>query len=250
MRYVDAGVPDGTGWNSRRLVPLAVTGGTSPRGLRFSTGADHGGLAYVIWRTPLAHLRSKLLAAATLSLGLIACTPENPNAEATVTPAAETPAAETAGMPDDATKSFVEKAAISDMFEIEASKIVLERSKVQPVKDFAKMMIDMHTATTAELGPLATAASVTPPTALDNDHTAKLDELKNAKVEDFDDKYIDQQTDAHENALNLMKDFSANGKDAGLQAFATKTVPAVQAHLDHVKALDKSPADDMTKKPS
>ena len=41
-----------------------------------------------------------------------------------------------------------------------------------------------------------------------------------------------------------------HGKDAGLQAFATKTAPAVDAHLQQVKALDKSPADDITKNPS
>jgi putative membrane protein len=197
----------------------------------------------------LAHLRLKLLAAATLSLGLFACAPKDPASEATVTPAAETPAAENAGMPDDGTKNFVEKAALSDMFEIEASKIALERSKVQPVKDFAQMMVDMHTATTAELGPLATAAMVSPPTALDSDHMAKLDDLKNAKVEDFDDKYIDQQTAAHEDALNLMKDYANNGKNAAIMAFAAKTAPAVDDHLTKVKALDKSPADDVTKKP-
>jgi putative membrane protein len=118
------------------------------------------------------------------------------------------------------------------------------------VKDYAQMMIDGHTATTAELMPLAAAANVTPPSALDNDHMGKLDELRNASVEDFDDKYIDQQTDAHENALNLLKDFASNGKDAGLQGFASKTAPTVQTHLDQVKALDKSPADDVTKAPS
>jgi putative membrane protein len=196
----------------------------------------------------VAHLRLKLLAAATLSLGLFACSPKDPASEATVTPAAETPDT-AAATPDDATKNFVEKAALSDMFEIEASKIALERSKVQPVKDFAKMMVDMHTATTAELGPLATAASISPPMALDNDHMAKLDELKNAKVEDFDDKYIDQQTAAHEDALNLMKDYANNGKNAAIMAFAAKTAPAVDDHLLKVKALDKSPADDVTKKP-
>ena len=197
-------------------------------------------------RLLVRNFKLSLFAAAALSLGLVACSPENPASEATTTPAATETAATPA--PDDGTKNFVEKAAIGDMFEIEASKLALERSKVQPVKDFAQMMIDAHTATSAELGPLASAASVAPPTALDNDHTAKLDDLKNAKVEDFDDKYIDQQTEAHENALNLMKDYAANGKDTGIQAFAAKTAPAVDQHLQAVKALDKSPADDVTKK--
>ncbi len=193
-----------------------------------------------------------LLAASAMALGFAACSPENPASEATSTGEValdENTTVDTANV-DEGVKNFVEKVAISDMFEIEASKIALERSQVKAVKDFAQMMIDAHTATTSELMPLASAAMVAPPTALDNDHAGKLDELRNASVADFDDKYIDQQTDAHENALNLLKDFADSGKDAGLQGFAAKTAPAVQAHLDQVKALDKSPADDVTKNPS
>jgi len=192
-----------------------------------------------------------LLAASALALGFAACSPENPASEATSTGevALDNNTTVDTAQVDDGVKNFVEKVALSDMYEIEASKIALERSKVQPVKDYAQMMIDAHTATTAELTPLASAASVAPPSALDNDHTAKLEDLRNASVEDFDDKYIDQQTDAHENALNLLKDFAMNGKDAGLHAFAAKTALAVDAHLQQVKALDKSPADDVTKAP-
>lgn len=193
-----------------------------------------------------------LLAASALALGIAACAPENPAAEAKSTGEVAVDGnttVDTANV-DSGVKNFVENVALSDMYEVEASKIALERSQVQAVKDYAQMMVDAHTATTAELKPLAAAASVAPPTALDNDHMNKLEDLRKASVQDFDDKYIDQQTDAHENALNLLKDFASNGKDAGLQAFATKTAPAVDAHLQQVKALDKSPADDVTKAPS
>ncbi len=134
------------------------------------------------------------------------------------------------------------------MFEREFAKIALERSNAQPVKSFAQMMIDAHAAAKADLKPLAAAAKLDPPSALDNDHMAMPDDLRNARAKDLDDTYIDQQTDAHEDALNLMKDFAANSKDAGLQVFAARTQMAVEAHLDEVKALDKSPADDVTKK--
>jgi putative membrane protein len=199
-------------------------------------------------------MKTALIGCSVLAIGLAACSPKNPEAKATVTapaPAADatgTPAS-TPAVPDDKTKTFVEKAALTDMYEIEAAKIALQRSKVQPVKDFAQMMIDDHTATTAELGPLASAAGVAPPTALDEDHMKKLDDLKSAKVQDFDDKYIDQQTAAHSDALGLMKDYAENGKDPGIQAFASKVALKVDEHLQKVKALDKSPADDVTKAP-
>lgn len=192
------------------------------------------------------HLRLAFMAA-TAALAIGACAPENPASEATTTPVTTPDGTTTTAEVDGGTKNYVEKAAIGDMFQIEASKIALERSKVQPVKDFAQMMIDAHTATSQAMGGLATTAGVMAPSALDNDHTAKLDELRTASLQDFDDKYIDQQTAVHSAALDLHKDYANNGKDAALQAFAAKTAPVVDAHLQAVKALDKSPADDVTK---
>lgn len=193
---------------------------------------------------------SMLLAASVMAVATAACSgPENTASQAVPTETPATGPMETAAA-DTGVTDFVEKATLSNMFEIEASKLALERSKVQPVKDFAKMLVDAHTTGLSELQSLSTAAAVTPPTALNTDYTAKLEALRNAKVEDFDDVYIDQQTEVHENALNLMKDFANNGKDAGLRAFAAKTAMTVDEHLNKVRALDKSPADDVTKAPS
>lgn len=192
-----------------------------------------------------------VLAASVLALGFAACAPENPAAEAVPADTAAldgTTTTETAV--DSGVTNFAEKASLANMYGIEAGKIALERSQVQSVKDFAKMMVDGHSAGLAELTTLSTAAVVTPPSALDNDHMGKLDALRKASVEDFDDVYIDQQTEAHENTLNLMKDFASNGKDPGLQAFASKMAPTVEQHLTTVKALDQSDADDVTESPS
>lgn len=191
-----------------------------------------------------------LVAASVLALGTAACSgPENTASQAIPTETASGPMVETAAV-DAGTTDFVEKAVNSNMFEIEASKIALERSKVQPVKDFAQMLVDAHTTALGELQTLSATAMVTPPTALNNDFTGKLEALRNAKVEDFDDVYIDQQTEAHENSLNLVKDYANNGNDAGLRAFAAKMAPTVDEHLTTVRALDKSPADDITKSDS
>jgi putative membrane protein len=193
---------------------------------------------------------SMLLAASVMAVATAACSgPENTAAQAVPTETPMSGPAETAAI-DAGTTDFVEKASQSNMFEIEASKLALERSKVQPVKDFAQMLVDAHTTALGELQSLSTAAMVTAPTALNNDMTAKLEALRSAKVEDFDDVYIDQQTEVHESSLNLVKDYALNGKDAGLAAFAAKMAPTVDTHLTAVRALDKSPADDVTKSES
>ncbi len=192
------------------------------------------------------------LAASTLALGLVACGPENPESMASN--------ATEMAMDDDTTVvatevdagviNFVEKATLANMFEIESAKLALERSKVQPIKDYAQALLDAHQASSTELTPLAAGALVTQPTELDNDLHGKLESLRNASMEDFDDVYLDQQTEIHENAASLMKDFSANGKDAALQAFASRMLPIVEAHLAQARELDNSPADDITQAPS
>ena len=49
------------------------------------------------------------------------------------------------------TNGFVEAAAISDMYEVAASKLALQRSSSPTVKEFAQKMVDAHTETTTKL---------------------------------------------------------------------------------------------------
>ncbi|MET0546547.1 MAG: DUF4142 domain-containing protein [Caulobacterales bacterium] len=139
---------------------------------------------------------------------------------------------------------FIQKAAMGDMFEIEASKLALTKSQSTSIKSFAQSMITAHTETSAALKPLAAVMAVNLPTALDDDHAAKLSDLQKATVKEFDQKYIDQQTEAHEKALDLMKDEAQNGNDSTLKGFAASTAPKVQQHLDMVKKLDKAGVDE------
>ncbi len=174
-------------------------------------------------------------------------TSASPNAGMTSTGEAPKATTQNTAAPDQGSIDFVQKAALGDMYEIESSKLALTKSSSKGIKDFAQMMIDAHTATTAALTPIAAKLTINPPTQLDNDGQGKIDDLTKASAKDFDKKYLDQQTSAHQAALDLMKSEADNGQDADLKAFAAATMPKVQEHLDHVKSLDKSGADDAKK---
>jgi putative membrane protein len=134
------------------------------------------------------------------------------------------------------TDSFVGAAAVSDMYEVEAGKLASSMGKAADVKAYGKMMTEMHTATTKELGPMATKAGVTPPKELDERRKGFLDNLK-AAGGDFDKTYLDQQVAAHEEALNLMKGYADGGDNAEIKAFAAKTAPVVEQHLAKARSL-------------
>ena len=183
--------------------------------------------------------RTILLAgAAALALTLGACN-KKPDEAAMGAPDANPAATIPTPADESAAPDFVAKAATGDMFEIESSKIALERSKNAEVKAFAQMMVDAHTKTTKGLNDAIanSGLTLTPPTALPQDKTDALADLRAAKPEDFDKKYLDAQVDGHQAALDLMTRYAQDGDNASLKAAAMATAPLVQQHLDKAKAL-------------
>ena len=133
---------------------------------------------------------------------------------------------------------FAKNAAIGDMYEINASRMALERSQSEPVKRFAQDMIDAHSKTTTDLkGTLPPSTVQMLPADLDIDHQNMIQELRNASDEDFDRLYLAQQREAHEQALALFRSYADNGTEARLKQFAQDTLPAIESHKDKVASL-------------
>jgi len=129
------------------------------------------------------------------------------------------------------TSDFVQKVAISDMFEVESSKLALERSKDPGVRAFAQEMVRDHTMSTNKLKETIKSAHVdaAPPSSLDDTHQKLLSQLQ--KSSDFDRDYMKIQMQGHENALKLLQDYSQGGDNDALKKAATQTIPMVKKHL-------------------
>jgi putative membrane protein len=204
-----------------------------------------------------------LLATSTMALALSACGQSNTetaagNSTEIAGNSADAATIETTGSPATIgangpglvpTPKFVENAAISDMFEIASSKLALTKATDPQIKAFAKQMIAEHEGTTAALKKtLATAnAGVTPPTAMDERHAGMLEDLQKIEADKFDAKYLDQQTQAHREALGLMDSYATNGENLALKALAAQTKPKIQMHLDMASKLDHSGVDETAK---
>ncbi|GAB1584060.1 DUF4142 domain-containing protein [Phyllobacterium phragmitis] len=143
-----------------------------------------------------------------------------------------------AGIPPK-TEDFVTEAASSDMFEIESSKLAAERTD-DATKAFARQMIQDHQKTTTELKQLVDSGKVkaTVPTAMTSDHQEMLDELKGLEGEAFTEQYRSDQVDAHEDAVDLFQRYAKEGDNADLKAWAAKTVPALEHHLQMARDLE------------
>ena len=191
--------------------------------------------------------------AALSVLGLAACGPKAEqtadNAQNSVENAFDTAANATENAMDDAGaaltitptgQEFVDRAAKSDAFEIAAAKLAATKAASPAVKEFAKMMIAAHTDSTAKIKAAASSASLalTPNPAMTDDQNDDLKELTALTGAEFDEKYIEGQVEAHDDALALMKKYAADGEVASLKTTAGEIAPVVEKHLAEAKALE------------
>lgn len=131
--------------------------------------------------------------------------------------------------------AFVAMAASSDMYEIESSRMALQRSRDNINRMHAEMMIRDHTNTTAQLKAAAASAGLGVPMGLLPMHAALLNEL--SRSTNFDATYRRQQIMSHEQALALHDNFARRGDVPQLRGVAAAAVPVVRGHLDHMRRM-------------
>lgn len=128
-------------------------------------------------------------------------------------------------------ESFVEKATIANMAEVELSRLALDRSKDSEIQQFARQMIKDHTAALEQLRPLAQARKISVPTALDETHKDKATKLATLQGAEFDREYSELMRKDHDKTVTL---FSAAVEDKSLDAefkqLASKLLPTLQQH--------------------
>ncbi len=138
------------------------------------------------------------------------------------------------------TEDFVLEASASDKFEIESSKLALQKGD-DAIKTFARQMVADHEKTSAELKALIDSGKVkaAPVPSLTEDDKKRVDDLAKLQAADFNEEYVDEQVDAHEDAVDLFKRYSEEGENPELKAWAAKTLPALQHHYMMAQELDK-----------
>jgi putative membrane protein len=138
------------------------------------------------------------------------------------------------------TADFVKEVAISDMFEIQSSKLAEDKGNAAE-KSFASQMVTDHTKTSTELKGLVTGGKVKAdlPDALDSSTQSKLDKLKGASGKDFSSDFDSYQVSAHKDAVSLFERYAKGGDNADLKDWAGKTLPKLQHHLEMAQGLGK-----------
>jgi putative membrane protein len=135
--------------------------------------------------------------------------------------------------------TFVQTVAMSDMFEVESSRLATTRSRDARVKKFADHMVKDHQKTTEELKQVLARAKINLPlpTAPDPEHQAMLGQLQGNSGAQFDEIYAKMAVKGHEDAVALFERYSRDGDNAELKKWAAKTLPNLKQHLSEARQL-------------
>ncbi len=136
---------------------------------------------------------------------------------------------------DDA--KFAVDAANGGMAEVALGKIAEQKSTTKNVKDFATRMIADHSKVNNELTAIAKSKGITLPENISNDEQKIVDDLSKKTGKEFERAYVKEMLDDHEKDVKAFEGASKTCNDAGLQEFATKTLPILKMHLGSIKQI-------------
>jgi putative membrane protein len=134
---------------------------------------------------------------------------------------------------------FINNAIDGGRTEVELSTLAARISQNPKVVDFAKMMVQDHTAATIELKKIRDKELVNPTEGISEEHRQLVDSLAKLTGTDFDKAYSRQMTADHQEAVDLFE-VGSEVRTPAIQSFARKTLPTIEKHLEAAKALENS----------
>lgn len=134
--------------------------------------------------------------------------------------------------------TFVARAAIANMSEIELGELALERSADPTVQEFAEQLVAHHRAANEELKTVAAQQKVALPGTVDEDHRKLEQELASLTKEAFDKRYLEAMVSSHEATVALFQAAQrAPDLPVNLKSYAKESLAKVEEHRKTAQTL-------------
>jgi putative membrane protein len=99
-------------------------------------------------------------------------------------------------------------------------------------------MVTDHTAANTQLQQIAKQADIDLPSQPSGKDATEEQKLRGLNGTAFDQAYAQGQLRDHQETVELFKKEASSGEDPALKAFAQKTLPILQQHLQMAEALN------------
>lgn len=135
-------------------------------------------------------------------------------------------------------QTFIMKASGAGMYEVEISKVAIEKANDPAVKEFAQMMVVDHTKANDELKQFADSHNAKVAPGVPKDKQAVIAKMSKLEGANFDKAYHDQVgIKDHKADIALFEKEVKSGGNADLKAWAGKTLPTLKTHLQHAQDM-------------
>lgn len=135
------------------------------------------------------------------------------------------------------TGTFFNEAAQGGLAEVQLGNLATTKAQSPEVRAFGQQMVADHSKANAELQQLAARRSVTLPTEPNSSQKSMISKLSQMSGAEFDKEYVSAMVDDHEKDVKAFQTQAESGTDADLKAFAAKTLPTLQAHLQMIRNI-------------
>lgn len=141
--------------------------------------------------------------------------------------------------------AFVANASCGDVYEIEAGRIAQQRARSPELRQLAERMIRDHTESSTRLmaalrqhGDTRLLEEVRGD--LDAHRQTMIDHLREARDDEFDGIYLNQQKLAHRETLALFEGFDSSDEHPELVQYARTMLPVLHEHKAMVERIEGS----------
>ena len=175
---------------------------------------------------------------------LAACAPKTDQTTDTL---ASTPPATATTPTTDANSGWtdanvVDVLTVANQGEVDYSQIGADKATDANVKQYAQTMVKDHGTMLDAVKSLASRLNVVPASNdkandLKEETTKDINDLNAKTGKEFDEEFMAEQIDMHQETLDLLTDLDGRTTNADLKAAIAEAKPKVQAHLDQAKAI-------------
>jgi putative membrane protein len=151
---------------------------------------------------------------------------------------ASAPYPPTAAMFSGEDREFVTKAAQGGMFEVESSRLALRKNVSDPYREFAQKMVEDHGKSNDELAEIVRRKGGTLPGGMTRDDERELEELRKLDGPEFEQRYMQAQIKAHDQAISTFQNASQELHDNDLKTFANQTLGTLRQHREHLEKME------------
>ncbi|HSS22781.1 MAG TPA: DUF4142 domain-containing protein [Pyrinomonadaceae bacterium] len=134
---------------------------------------------------------------------------------------------------------FAVAAAQGGLTEVELGKIAIRNATEPSVREFGMRMVADHTRANEELKTIASAKNIQLPTEVTSSQKSMIEKLSKLTGAEFDKEYMSDMVKDHEEDVAEFETQSKEGNTAEVKAFAGKTLPTLQSHLQMAREVAK-----------